>query len=910
MTDTGADTVISNIDTCLPFTLPTTLNCSNNTTLPSMTTLQTPSIPLLEAPSIPPALFFRLRLPDKLSTVVSTNTSPTSANSNSAFNKSVHGGNVNHSSLSESPHLASSAMVESPADLLQSFRFTSHDRPLLQSPLRPTPNHQATITTDGNLAIKTANVVFCRSVLCPENGVIGRSILDFFDSSYRTKYAKLISASKASLQTDAVNTVMVCGSVVRLIRKNGSTLPASLWLKEKKSCTSGGVYIWVFEEIDELQAEVMISKPDGIITRARGDIHTMFGYDESELLQNRFSILLPNIDCADGKLDFDQLHRFKFFGGRSKRGLTFPVITRIIPLDSLLSPESLERQFASLGISVPAATQASSTHAVAINTTQISPTDAVEINTNSETIRIIAMPNLAGVITIFHSGVIHSINNVFSKYLFGRSGKELVYAANITDLIPNFWAVFETLHIVSDTDSIPLSRMTTTPRCSSPVASFSGSPDGRSTYLEKNRSWTVSSGDLSLPHSMSATGLIAKHRDGSEFLVDAHARPLFIGHEHVFAIWITYRGFHRSLMMPSILGSTSHNQPFSDSPDTLPKTSPIAMTPNNDTTNFSEPKKNDVEDATTVDPIQVPTESVPTDNVCTTPPVLLPTPAMTPPKTSTEPAELATIDDYTIVKSIGEGAYGFVRLAYRTLDPEKTPLVIKYVVKTRVLSWCRRENLGGRIPVEAAILYESHLHPHPNVVDMIECFQDEFYVYIVMRHSGNMDLFQFIESNPTLPESLIRHLFRQCTLAVEHLHKHDIVHRDIKDENVVIDTTTYIAQLIDFGSGAFLDTGKPFTTFYGTMDFAAPEVLEGNPYNGKPQDMWALGILLYTLIYKENPFYSVDEILADHGLRIPFTLSNESLDLLESLLSHDVEKRPTIEQCLQHPWFTKELEPY
>lgn len=65
--------------------------------------------------------------------------------------------------------------------------------------------------------------------------------------------------------------------------------------------------------------------------------------------------------------------------------------------------------------------------------------------------------------------------------------------------------------------------------------------------------------------------------------------------------------------------------------------------------------------------------------------------------------------------------------------------------------------------------------------------------------------------------------------------------------------------------------------------------------------MWALGILLYTIIYKENPFYSIDEIM-DRDLRIPFVMSEESIDLIRCMLDRDVGQRYNIEQVLAHPW--------
>lgn len=78
-------------------------------------------------------------------------------------------------------------------------------------------------------------------------------------------------------------------------------------------------------------------------------------------------------------------------------------------------------------------------------------------------------------------------------------------------------------------------------------------------------------------------------------------------------------------------------------------------------------------------------------------------------------------------------------------------------------------------------------------------------------------------------------------------------------------------------------------------------MLAGKPYRGKEQDVWALGILLYTIIYKENPFYSIDEIM-DRDLRVPYTISDESIDLIRNMLNRDVSQRFDITQVIEHPW--------
>ena len=78
----------------------------------------------------------------------------------------------------------------------------------------------------------------------------------------------------------------------------------------------------------------------------------------------------------------------------------------------------------------------------------------------------------------------------------------------------------------------------------------------------------------------------------------------------------------------------------------------------------------------------------------------------------------------------------------------------------------------------------------------------------------------------------------------------------------------------------------------------------GSPYSGLEQDVWALGILLYTIIYKENPFYSIDEII-DHELRVPWVLSDGSIELIRRMLDRDVEGRIKIEEVILDEWLTE-----
>ncbi|KAI9799101.1 MAG: hypothetical protein M1826_005556 [Phylliscum demangeonii] len=269
-----------------------------------------------------------------------------------------------------------------------------------------------------------------------------------------------------------------------------------------------------------------------------------------------------------------------------------------------------------------------------------------------------------------------------------------------------------------------------------------------------------------------------------------------------------------------------------------------------------------------------------------------------------------TIDDFVILEDIGQGAYGQVKLArYKKATMKK--MVLKYVTKRRILvdTWTRDRRLGT-VPLEIHVL--DYLRRdglrHPNIVEMTDFFEDDVNYYIEMVPHGlpGMDLFDYIELRVNLDESECRSIFRQVANAVHHLHtKALVVHRDIKDENVVLDRDGKI-KLIDFGSATYVKNG-PFDVFVGTIDYAAPEVLAGHRYRGKEQDVWALGILLYTIVYKENPFYSVEEIM-DHELRVPFVQSEDCLHLIRCMLDRDVGRRIAIAAVLNHPWLRPEVE--
>lgn len=261
-----------------------------------------------------------------------------------------------------------------------------------------------------------------------------------------------------------------------------------------------------------------------------------------------------------------------------------------------------------------------------------------------------------------------------------------------------------------------------------------------------------------------------------------------------------------------------------------------------------------------------------------------------------------SIQDFDEVKALGEGSFSFIKLCIHKLDPKRVPVVIKYVVRSRILTWSRdHQELGPRVPVELAVLHDLRKNPHTHIPALQAHFSDEFYYCLLFDYSPSaFDVFELLEKKRELTFGEIRNILNQTCSAIAHLHSIGIVHRDIKDENILIDSAGHVT-LIDFGSAHYIEKG-PFLTFYGTKLFCAPEILNGQPYEGRKQDVWQLGCLLFILVFKQNPFYTVEEIL-NGNITFPVPLEDRKLDnLFQLLLNLDETERGSVTDLMSHEW--------
>ncbi len=262
---------------------------------------------------------------------------------------------------------------------------------------------------------------------------------------------------------------------------------------------------------------------------------------------------------------------------------------------------------------------------------------------------------------------------------------------------------------------------------------------------------------------------------------------------------------------------------------------------------------------------------------------------------STEKVAHADINDfYTIGEIIGKGGFGIVYAGTRKRD--NLQVAIKELPKAKCFRICEKRNL----PMEIALLEQ--VSQVPGVVSLIDFYEMPNSYFIVMERFNSKDLFDFISESGPLPENLSRHLFQQILTTISQCHAHGVLHRDIKDENILIDLSTHQLKLIDFGSGTFLHDGV-YTEFEGTRVYSPPEWIKFRRYKADGLTVWSLGILLYDMLCGDVPFESDDQIRdGELHWKADVKLSPKAKDLIRLCLNPNPDKRIKLADMMSHPW--------
>ncbi|KXZ49233.1 hypothetical protein GPECTOR_22g824 [Gonium pectorale] len=254
---------------------------------------------------------------------------------------------------------------------------------------------------------------------------------------------------------------------------------------------------------------------------------------------------------------------------------------------------------------------------------------------------------------------------------------------------------------------------------------------------------------------------------------------------------------------------------------------------------------------------------------------------------------------YSVGKVIGEGGFCQVRLAVHHLSQRR--VAVKVIDRSKLVD----PNEAKRMQREIRVM--KHLS-HQCVIKLFEVVESPRHLFLVMEHAPSGSLLDYVRARKRLPESDACLFFQQIVASLEYCHSREVVHRDIKLENILLDAEQRM-KLIDFGLSAFFVPGKRLRVHCGSPSYAAPEIVARKAYEGPPVDVWSLGVVLFAMVAGYLPFHAsggnkqelCNKIMAGQ-YTAPEWLSAPMKDLLARMLTTDPDKRITFQQVWQHSW--------
>ncbi|XP_031268888.1 serine/threonine-protein kinase GRIK1-like isoform X1 [Pistacia vera] len=268
------------------------------------------------------------------------------------------------------------------------------------------------------------------------------------------------------------------------------------------------------------------------------------------------------------------------------------------------------------------------------------------------------------------------------------------------------------------------------------------------------------------------------------------------------------------------------------------------------------------------------------------------------------------INEYVKVRKISRGSYGKVAL-YLNIN-NGTPFAIKTVCKSRLrkMRVTQSETAMANVRREVSIM---KMLDHPNVVNLIEVIDDKKadYLYMVLEYVEGETISEISRKTGPIDESTARSYFKDIIAGVIYLHSHNIIHGDMKPENLLV-TRSGRVKICDFSSShAFEGANDELRRFPGTVAVTAPECYLDAFYHGKAADIWAVGVTFYYIVTGQLPFLGESipetyEKILNSPLSLPEEIDPELKDLLQRLLCKDPIQRITSDVAAEHPWVVKE----
>ncbi|XP_048590455.1 striated muscle preferentially expressed protein kinase-like isoform X3 [Nematostella vectensis] len=262
--------------------------------------------------------------------------------------------------------------------------------------------------------------------------------------------------------------------------------------------------------------------------------------------------------------------------------------------------------------------------------------------------------------------------------------------------------------------------------------------------------------------------------------------------------------------------------------------------------------------------------------------------------------------DYNVHEELGKGKFGVVK---RVTDKKTgTVYAAKYIKTSGALSGSSRDDVMREIDIM------SRMH-HKRLVGLLDAYDANRNIIMIMEFISGGELFERVVDEDCLTEKEAAYYMHQLLQGIEHVHKKNVLHLDLKPENIVcVSKDSWDIKLIDFGLAQEYKEGFKMTALKGTPEFMAPEAANFEPIS-KATDMWSVGVIAYILLSGLSPFMGDDnnETLSNVNMcEWDFddesfdVISDQAKDFISSLLIKNAKKRNTVEQCLKHEWMKKQ----
>lgn len=263
---------------------------------------------------------------------------------------------------------------------------------------------------------------------------------------------------------------------------------------------------------------------------------------------------------------------------------------------------------------------------------------------------------------------------------------------------------------------------------------------------------------------------------------------------------------------------------------------------------------------------------------------------------------------YQLGDILGKGSYAVVRKAYSRRH--KKYVAVKIICKKKA----PEDFLSKFLPREIKVLKRLR---HPHVLSLIEVIETNTRMYIITDLAESGDLLEFIRKNGAVSEAKAKQLFKQLVLGITYIHSQDVVHRDLKCENLLLDKEKNLV-VSDFGFARDNLTSaagkkKLCHTYCGSYAYAPPEILKGIAYDATLADVWSMGVILYTMVCGRLPFddSNLRSLLQQvhHKVNFPskVKLAEPVKAIIHKMLQWNLTERATVEQLKTDPWLTEEM---